>query len=189
MKQKIKNYSIHFIKEIIPIVAGILIALFIDNWNANRKDQAYINQVFSTVHSELKESREEIEFILPIQKDLVKALEKHADNEEKSLQQIVMESKGIFIPQIKTTAWRSIAATKIDLIDYDKVAAMTNIEDLKQMLSNKSAFLMNLLYSNMDKTDKSIKQTFKMVVLDIIQTENTLEQRIELMEKEGNKKG
>jgi hypothetical protein len=60
MKKAIKSYSIQFFKEIIPVVAGILIALFIDNWNAERKDKAYIEQVFSTIHSELKETNEAI---------------------------------------------------------------------------------------------------------------------------------
>ena len=67
MKKALENYSIQFIKEIIPVTVGILIALFIDNWNTNRKDQVYINQVFSTIKSELNETTEEIKYNIPLQ--------------------------------------------------------------------------------------------------------------------------
>ena len=53
MKEIIKRNTIQFFKEMIPVIAGILIALFIDNWNSDRKDKNYINQVFPTVNNEL----------------------------------------------------------------------------------------------------------------------------------------
>lgn len=188
MKKRIKTYTIQFIKEIIPVVVGILIALFIDNWNSQRKDKAYIDQVFLTINSELEDSREDIKFILPKQKALIEALELHTDNKEMTILEIVMGSKGIYIPQIKINAWRAVSTTKIDLIAYEKVTSLSNIAELKEILSNKSEFLMNFLYSNVNQTDKNTKQTFKLILLDIIQTENTLQQCIELFEKENVKR-
>lgn len=184
MKEKIKNYTIHFIKEIIPVIAGILIALFIDNWNSERKDQAYINQVFSTINSELKESKEDITITIPQQKSLIDSLQFYSDNKNVKLLDIVMKSKGIYIPKVKINAWKSVASTKIDLIDYKKVALLSNIEELKEILNNKSEFLMTYLYSNINETDKNRKQTSKMILLDIIQTEKTMQQTIERFEEQ-----
>ena len=96
---------------------------------------------------------------------------------------MVMRSKGIYIPRIKISAWKSVSNTKIDLIDYNKITTLSDIEELKQTLNNKSDFLMSFLYSNINETDKNKKQTLKMILLDIIQTERTLQQNIELMEK------
>lgn len=183
MKEKIKNYTIHFIKEIIPVIAGILIALFIDNWNSERKDEAYINQVFSTINSELKESKEDIIITIPQQKSLIDSLQFYSDNKNVKILDIVMKSKGIYIPKVKINAWKSVASTKIDLIDYKKVALLSNIEELKEILNNKSEFLMTYLYTNINETDKNIKQTSKMILLDIIQTEKTMQQTIERFEE------
>jgi len=183
MKEKIKNYTIHFIKEIIPVIAGILIALFIDNWNSERKDEAYINQVFSTINSELKESKEDIIITIPQQKSLIDSLQFYSDNKNVKVLDIVMKSKGIYIPKVKINAWKSVASTKIDLIDYKKVALLSNIEELKEILNNKSEFLMTYLYTNINETDKNIKQTSKMILLDIIQTEKTMQQTIERFEE------
>lgn len=117
MKEKFKRYSIQFIKEIIPVIAGILIALFIDNWNSERKDKAYLNQVFSTINNELEESKEDIKSIIPQQNSLIDSLEFYSGNKSVTVLNIVKESKGIYIPQIKMNAWKSVANTKIDLID------------------------------------------------------------------------
>jgi len=80
MKQRIKRYSIQFVKEIIPVVVGILIALFIDNWNSQRKDRAYIKQVYTTISTELSESKEDIKAMMPKQKALIASLEENAKN-------------------------------------------------------------------------------------------------------------
>lgn len=94
-----------------------------------------------------------------------------------------MRSKGIYIPIIKINAWKSVSNAKIDLIDYNKITTLFNIEDLKEILNDKSELLMNFLYTNINETGTDKKLTLKMIMIDIIQTEKTLQQNIELFEK------
>lgn len=183
MKEKIKNYSLQFIKEIVPVIAGILIALFIDNWNSERKDKAYLKQIFSTVNSELKESKEEIKNIVPQQESLVDSIDFYSKNKNATVLDIVQKSKGIYIPQIKINAWKSISSSKIDLIDYQKITKLSYIEEQKETLSNKSDYLMSFLYNNLNETNKNKKQTLKMILMDIIQTEKTIQKAIDSFEK------
>lgn len=167
----------------IPVVAGILVALFIDNWNENRKDESYINQVFSTIDNELSDTKNEIIALLPQQNALIDSLEHYSKNRKVTILDVVMRSKGINYPQIKTNAWKSVANGKIDLVDYKKVTSLSDIEEHKETLTKKTDFLMNFLYTNIDKTDASTKQTLKIILLDIIQTEKTIERSIEQFEK------
>lgn len=183
MKGRLKNYAIQFVKEIIPVVAGILIALCIDNWNSTRKDQVYINQVFKTINSELKDSKDDIISTIPQQKSLIDSIEFYANNKAVSVQDIVLKSKGIFMPRVKTNAWKSVSSAKIDLIDYQKITTLSDIEEQKTTLNTKIDFLMTFLYSNINETDKNKKLTLKMILLDIIQTEKTIRQNIEAFEK------
>lgn len=183
MKEKIKNYSIHFIKEIIPVIAGILIALFIDNWNSERKDKAFIKQVFSTVDSELKDTNIEILEKIPVQESLIDSLDFYTSYKNIKLSDIIMKSDGIRIPQIKINAWKTVSNTKIDLIDYEKITILANIAEHKDLLNSKMEFLMNFLYSKNTQTDENTKQTFKLLILDMIQTERTIQEYIEYYEK------
>lgn len=184
MKKQLYDYSIQFIKEIIPVIAGILIALFIDNWNDERKDKAYINQVFSTIDSELKDSKEDIIEIIPSQKSLVDSLEFYSKNEQINIIDIVKKSGGVRVPRIKTSAWKSVSSYKIDLISYNKITTLSSIEEQKEILKDKSEFLLNMTYSNLYEKDINKKQTIKMLLTDIIQTENTIYKLIEMYNKE-----
>ncbi|OYD46017.1 hypothetical protein CHU00_07620 [Sphingobacterium cellulitidis] len=182
MKKQFKDYSIHFLKEIIPVIAGILIALFIDNWNTDRKDKNYINQVLLTINSELKDSKEDIKTIIPQHESLIDSLGLYSNNNNISIMDVVNKSNGINIPQIKTNAWKSVSSSKIDLIDYDKITLLSNIEDEKATLNKKSDFLMNFLYSNLHAVDKNSKLTLELILKDILQTEKTMQKRIEQFE-------
>jgi hypothetical protein len=46
-----------FFKDIATIIASILIALYIKNRNEDRKDEKYLNQMYSSIEKELEESR------------------------------------------------------------------------------------------------------------------------------------
>ena len=183
MKEKIKNYCLQFLKEIIPVVAGILIALFIDNWNTERKDKAYVKQIYETIDSELKDTKEDITATIPRQKSLVDSLDHYSTDKNKTIMEIVMTSKGVYIPQVKVNAWKSVSTSKIDLIDYKKITILSNITELKQTLNSKTDLLGTFLYSNINETDKSKKQTLKMLLMDILQTENSISKSIEEYEK------
>lgn len=95
---------------------------------------------------------------------------------------VVNKSNGINIPQIKTNAWKSVSSSKIDLIDYDKITLLSNIEDEKATLNKKSDFLMSFLYSNIHAVDKNSKLTLELILKDILQTEKTMQKRIEQFE-------
>lgn len=188
IKERFKNYTISFVKQIIPVVAGILIALFIDNWNANRKDKAYLNQVFSTLNNEIKDSKDDLSSTFPKQKSLTDSLRFYANDEKLTVFDIVRKNGGIFIPNIKLNAWKSVSSSKIDLIDYKKVNWLSELEENKNILSKKSDFLMNFLYSNMNATDKNTKQTLNILVQDIMQTETTIQKIMEKYEEDSKEK-
>lgn len=188
IKERFKNYTISFVKQIIPVVAGILIALFIDNWNANRKDKAYLNQVFSTINSEIKDSKDDLSFTFPKQKSLTDSLRFYANDEKLTVFDIVRKNGGIFIPNIKLNAWKSVSSSKIDLIDYKKVNWLSELEENKNILSKKGDFLMNFLYSNMNATEKNTKQTLNILVQDIMQTETTIQKIMEKYEEDSKEK-
>lgn len=183
MNQKLKEYVIQFIKEMLPVIAGILIALFIDNWNEQRKEIAYLDQVFSTIDSELDETLDDIALNIPKQKALIDSLEVYSDNKSVKIIDILMKADGIHIPKIRTNAWKSISSFKIDLVDYKKISALSDIEEQKAILASKNEYLGNFVYSNLYETEKSKKETLKMLLLDIISTEQTTQKHIDFFAK------
>ncbi len=61
--KKIGNYLAYAIGEIILVVVGILIAVSLNNWNQNRKQQQQLLNIYTIIADELKNDLKEIEKI------------------------------------------------------------------------------------------------------------------------------
>lgn len=174
MKRNIKT----FIKEIVPIIVGILIALWINNWNETRKDKNYLKQITSASNKELTDTKEDIKVNLVLQKSYIDTIDFYLSDDKISLIDITVKSKGIYVPTIKINAWKSISNSKIELLDYEKVSALANIEEQKEVLKSKTTRLADFLYLNPKETGKDKKEFLKILMLDIIGTEESLQNAI-----------
>ncbi|MEP3210176.1 MAG: DUF6090 family protein [Maribacter sp.] len=168
-----------FIREIVPVIIGILIALFINNWNEDRKDKKYLSQMFSSIEKELKESAADIEKTIPKQLASVDSIQKYLTNEEFSIYDMITKSNGIHAPSIKTNSWNAMANAKIELIAYERLSALADIQERKENLEMRLERQMDFLLQNIEKTDKIKKEMLMMTILDIVNAEKELHAEIE----------
>ena len=168
-----------FFKEILTIIVGILIALYINNWNEDRKDAKYINKIFVSMDKELKESNEDIRIKMPQQQTLIDTLGFYKKNDSISIFDVMMKVNGVQIPQIRISSWKAISSSKIELLEYDRVSALANIEEQKELLISKTQYLMNFLYPNIKDTSIDKKELIMLIMQDIMVSERDLQKEIE----------
>ncbi|WP_440881173.1 hypothetical protein [Tenacibaculum sp. C7A-26P2] len=173
-----------FFKETIPIIIGILIALLINNWNEDRKNKKYLNQIFSSIESELEESELDIKRVIPKQLASVDTIDAYMNNEKVTLYEIIMKSDGIHKPIIKTNSWNAIANSKIELIEYEKLSALSNIQESKENLNQRIEKQVEYSFQNFERSGKNKKIILRMLILDIIGAEKELISEIEKFIKE-----
>lgn len=166
------KYLKSFGKEIIPVIIGILIALFINNWNEERKEKAYLNKILGSIELELEETQEDIEEQMITQNSLVDTLIVYLEDETVSLQGIMMKTNGVDVPKIRIHSWKALANSKIELIDYKSLSSLADIEEDKALLRDKSKFLMNFLYTNIGEKTRYSKAVLIGLVRDILGTED-----------------
>ena len=63
-ENKFSKYLFYAIGEIVLVVIGILIALQINNWNENRKQQIKVNQNYHEILADLDRERAHANFII-----------------------------------------------------------------------------------------------------------------------------
>jgi len=168
-----------FVKEIIPIILGILIALYINNWNENKKDEKYIHQILSSIRKELKETNEDIKKKIPFQKTLIDTLDFYKNDNKISLFDVMMKVNGVQVPRIRINSWKAISSSKIELMEYERVSAMTNIEEQKELLLLKTQYLTNFMYPNIKETGVDKKEIIILMMRDIVVTEKYMREEIE----------
>ena len=171
-------------REIIPVIIGILIALFINNWNDERKEKKYLDQMFSSIEKELEESILDIKTVIPKQLASVDTLDVYINNEEVSLYSIMMRGNGIHFPTIKTNSWNAIANSRIELIEYEQLSTLADIEERKENLFIRIERQMEFIFQNFEKTDRAKKIILRMMTLDIVNAEEELQSQIEEFIKE-----
>ena len=159
----------------VPIILGIWIALWVSNWNENKKDKQFLERVMQSVQSENKVNLEEISVIRPRQEGLMESVESHLNDNGTTILQILSKSGGFKIPSIKNTSWKALTGSKIELMDYKTLKILTDIEEEDKALESKIDYATSFLYKNLNANGKDEKMIFKVLLNDIIDSENQLE--------------
>jgi hypothetical protein len=174
-----KNNFKEFIKNIIPVLLGVLIALWIDNWNEDRKDRKYIDNFYLSLKKEFGDTDKEITEKIPFQKKLVDTLYFYSNNETLPLITVIEKAGGVNGPRIKLNYWRALSNSKIELIEYGKLSILTDIEEGNELLKYKKNKLLDFIYSNLTETGKKEKILLKLMMEELMRTQISVQKDIQ----------
>lgn len=183
IKYRFLNYSKYFIKEIIPVTIGVLIALEIGNWNQNKKEKEYVSEMLRLVDNELKTTNSSIEDVIPVQKSLIDTLQYYSNNKDVSIMQNILKIGGVNIAYIKTNAWNAISNSKLELVDYKVITLLSDISEEKEILKIKSNTLVKFVNENLNETNKNKKEILILYLKDVIGTENSIQENLITFQK------
>ena len=174
-----KNNVEAFIKDMIPVLLGVLIALWINNWNETRKDNQYINNFYASLKKELIDTDNEITEKTPQQKTLVDTLNYYSNNETLPLIKVIEKAGGVNGPLIKLNYWNALSNSKIEPIAYDKLAILADIEEGNELLKYKRNKLLDFIYSNLTATGRKEKMILKLMMEELMRTEIMVQKNIQ----------
>ena len=177
-ESKMKINLKRFIKEIIPVLIGVLNALWINNWNEAKKDKEYIKNFYASLKKELKETDIEIIKKTPKQKVLIDTLDFYSKNETIPLIDIIEKAGGVNGPLIKLNYWKALSSSKIELLEYDKLSILADIEEGNELLKYKRNKIIDFIYSNLTETSKKEKMLLKIMMLELINTQRNVQNDI-----------
>lgn len=169
-----RKYLKYLVHEIVPVILGILIALFINNWNEERKEKNYFDEIIASIQNELEETQADIEEEIISQRSLVDTLNVYLNDEITSLQALMNKTNGISLPRIRIHSWKALSNSRIELLDYESLSSLANIEEEKDLLGEKSSYLMNFLYNNIGEKTRYKKAILIGLMSDIISTESSI---------------
>ncbi|MBV6426829.1 MAG: hypothetical protein KIPDCIKN_01342 [Haliscomenobacter sp.] len=169
-----KQDVVSFFREIVIVIIGILIALSIDNWNENRNNEKYIDKALFAIEEEIKLNKTDMHRIVQRHKETIDSVAMHLNNDKISLRQIIENSRGFQIAELKNIGLRFFISNKAELIDYEIISSLSEIEFLSEAVKMKTERLLNYLYDNMENTNESAKNKFVIYLADVVESENGL---------------
>ena len=120
--------------DMVPVVLGILIVLMLNNWKEKKDNERFLNKVLDSITVELQENKEELEAIIISHKAIIDTINLYMNDEQMAIGNIINKVNGFQGVNIKNTAWKSFLNTRIELVDYQLISALTDIDEHKQNL-------------------------------------------------------
>lgn len=179
MKQRKKSVW-YFLREIAIVSIGILIALFLNNWKENRTNQQYLEKAMQTIRLELEESRKDVASVVERQENTMDSIEMYLEDESQTLLELISRSGGVQYPLINNIGLRFFIANKAELLDYQLITKMAEIERSSDLLAQKFDKLMDYAYRAMKKSDAGSKEMFAIHLSNVLDSEYRL---LELFEE------
>ena len=91
---------------------------------------------------------------------------------------IIDKVQGVKGPGIKLNYWKALSNSKIELIDYEKLSILSDIEEGNELLKYKRNNLLDFIYSNMTETGKNEKLKMKFMMMEIMNTQMSTQEDI-----------
>jgi|GEM_PF-1046396 len=174
-KTKRPNRFRYLLQEIFIVVIGVLIAISLNNLKESISNNNYVEKTLSVINNEIQDSRTEVDTILKIHYKMVETLEElgREENDQK-LGEMIVELGGFQKATIKNVSLRFFVANKAELVDFNVISQLLDIESRTEILSAKIERLADFVYENLNNTSVGSKLTFTFLLYDIIESEESL---------------
>lgn len=171
--------------DIIPVVFGVLIALFIGDLKESYDDQKFLDNMYGTIAKEMQTNTEAVSEVLTNHYTFIDSLNANLDKDV-SIAELLQTN--FQKANIQNTGWHSFINSKLELVDFEAILILSTLDEVKQSLNLKFDQLMNFVISNLNSSKKEHKETLLILVVNVIDSEESLvrtqEKYLEWYEKE-----
>lgn len=171
---KKENQFVYFLREITIVVIGVLIAVSIGNYKEKIDNETYIEKTLLAIEKEIKLSQTEVDTVLKRHLSVVEKMIEYDDTEEQTLAELIGSLGGIQFPSIKNVSLRFFISNKAELVDFELISGLLEIETLSNMLSDKMKRMADSAYAQANDKETESKITFTYLLADVIDGEKAL---------------
>lgn len=169
------KYLKRVLQEMVPVILGILIALFINNWKEDRANEKFVEKALITISTEVAENHSSVSEILPRHYQLLEQLIEEADNDSLTIAKIITDAGGVQLPTIRSASWKFFLNSKTELIDYPVISALIEMDESKRVMDIKFEQFLTYAYQYMNASDREGKELFIAYFSNLVDSEETLQ--------------
>ena len=182
--KSIPQLIISYFKEVSVVVIGVLIAIYLGNLKEELDNRRFVDKTMFALQAEMQGSKADLDSILVRHSLLLDSLgvQFETGNEE-PLMQFVGRMGGIQIASTNNIVLRFFISTKADLLDFEMVSKLSQVEFSSNILQVKMDKLIDFSFDHLEDGDSATKLKFAAYLSNVIDSEMTLSaQYAELLE-------
>ncbi|MEM9829872.1 MAG: hypothetical protein AAF944_04500 [Bacteroidota bacterium] len=165
--------------ELIPVILGILIALLINDYRQNLKEEEQTDTLLENLVGEFAKRRDDMEYIVQSrQQPLLDTIRSYLQNSELPAIELFYKAGGFGFPEVYTISWEStLGSQDINTLDFELLVALSRISSGQKDVEVRSEAFYNFLYSpEMAISDRRVdrKNQLNIIISDFIESEKEL---------------
>lgn len=166
--------------DIIPVLVGILLALFINNWQQSRAEKNYIQNSVVSIIKENEANILELNEALRRQTIFMDTLEAYLDDDQYTLADVIKKARGVYTPDLKSTTWKFLVQdSKHTLVSYELINRLAEIEKYEVLVNRYNTKLGDIIFQPAFFDDPRMKNVCGILFSDFQGVENSLIKELE----------
>ena len=168
-----------YFKEITIVVIGVLIAVSIGNYKERRDNDKYIEKTLLAIENDIKLSKSDLDTVFKRHLELFEIIREKLEGSEPidpelTLGEMITSFGGFQVAVSKSISLRFFINNKAELLEYDIISKLLDIETGSELLQLKTRRLSDFVYENIDKGGEEVIIKLAYYLNDILDSENTL---------------
>lgn len=169
-----KQPFLSFLKEIAIIVIGVLIAVTINNLKESISNKKYTKKALSSIEKEIQHNKLEVEEILELHIALIDSIQSSVHNDQETISEMILRFGGLQTAGVKSIGLRFFISNKAELIDYEIISQLAEIETSTSLLEKKMDRMIDFIYDQAGSSDKPSKTKFLIFLGNVIDSEQAM---------------
>ncbi|MBZ9778024.1 hypothetical protein LB452_03725 [Psychroflexus sp. CAK8W] len=176
---KKNNGVLNYLKEITIVVIGVLIAVFISNYKDSVDNEKYIEKTLLAIENDIKLSQSDLDTVYNRHLKLFEILREKLEGSEPldpelTFVELIASSGGFQVTTSKNISLRFFINQKAELLEYDIISKLLDIETQSELLQLKTRRLTDFFYENIDEGGEEVFMKLAYYLNDILDSEHTL---------------
>lgn len=171
---KSNNRLVYFLQEIGIVVIGVLIAVSINNYKEKQDNEAYLEKTLLAIENEINSNKTDLDSVLNRHIEIYDFFERDSMDKKQSLGEILYSLGGFQVATVKNISLRFFVANKAELLDFELIAYLLEIEQVTDILSAKINRLADFAYGHVNDSSAETRTRFTYLLMDIIDSESNL---------------
>ncbi|WP_421946496.1 hypothetical protein [Phaeodactylibacter xiamenensis] len=171
---KSNNRLVYLLQEIGIVVIGVLIAVSINNYKEKRGNEAYLEKTLLAIENEINSNKTTLDSVLNRHIEIYDFFERDSMDKKQSLGEILYSLGGFQVATVKNISLRFFVANKAELLDFELIAYLLEIEQTTDILSAKIDRLADFAYEHVNDSGAETRTRFTYLLMDIIDSESNL---------------
>lgn len=169
-----RNRLLYLLQEIAIVVIGVLIAVSINNYKEKSDNEAYIKKTLLAIEHEIHDNKSGLDSVLERHLRIYEYMELDSVKEGQTISEMLYDLGGFQVAFIKNISLRFFVANKAELLDFQLISQLSEIEQSTDILSRKIDRLANFAYEHLSDSSEEARLRFSIMLMDVIDSERNL---------------